>query len=85
MTNTVPTKSTLTPESMMTGLRRQLEADAAQGTRSPWPDGAVDRVVTDTVESLWRDSRIKTYLPVLALRQARDTLRRLDDAPDSRP
>jgi hypothetical protein len=31
----------------------------------------IDRVVTESVHTMWADSRIKTYLPVLALRRAR--------------
>jgi len=61
-----------TPEPIIAQVRRQLADDA-------WPGLAVqstvlDRVADRAVRDLW-ESPVKTFVPVLALRQAREVLR----------
>lgn len=34
----------------------------------------LDRVVESTVRDLWHDSPVKTFVPVLAMRQARESV-----------
>jgi hypothetical protein len=57
-----------TPEPVIAQVRRQLEADGLA-----MPEGALDHVVDRAVRELW-GSRVKTFVPVLALRQAREVL-----------
>jgi hypothetical protein len=72
-----------TPEPIIAQVRRQLERDGLA-----MPGGALDldSVVDRAVRELWH-SRVKTFVPVLALRQAREMLRELSLAqplpPDS--
>jgi hypothetical protein len=64
----------LTPELATQRVRHQLDADRAQGFIAPHPDATLDRDAARSVERLWAASRIKTFLPILAARQARETL-----------
>src|SRR5215213_1910011 len=64
-----------TPESIIAQVRRQLNDDAS---RVMVVETAVlDQVAERAVRELW-GSRIKTFVPVLALRQAREILRNLE-------
>ena len=75
-----------TPESIIAHVRRQL-ADDAPRVMMVEPT-VLDQVAERAVRELW-GSRIKTFVPVLALRQAREILRDLElvisvPCPDSR-
>jgi hypothetical protein len=61
-----------TPEPIIAQVRRQLADDDQLGTRVPL--GVLDRVADHAVRELWT-SRVKTFVPVLALRTAREILR----------
>jgi len=65
----------LTPDGIKAQLRRQIETDCAQGILAPCSDGELERIVTEAVDRLWRTSRVKNYVSVLALRQTRDEIR----------
>jgi hypothetical protein len=60
-----------TPEPIIAQVRRQLADDDAIGGRVPL--GVLDRVADHAVRELW-SSRVKTFVPVLALRTAREML-----------
>ena len=64
-----------TPEPIIAQVRRQLADEAWPGMVSHGP--VLDRVADRAVRELW-GSRIKTFVPVLALRQAREMLRQQD-------
>jgi hypothetical protein len=64
-----------TPEPIIAQVRRQLSDDVPQGMTVE--DTVLDSVATYAVRELW-ESRIKTFVPVLALRQAREVLREQD-------
>ena len=64
-----------TPEPIIAQVRRQLADDDRVGTRVP--TGVLDRVADQAVRELW-SSRVKTFVPVLALRTARELLRDQD-------
>jgi hypothetical protein len=64
-----------TPEPIIAQVRRQLADEAWPGMVSHGP--VLDRVADRAVRELW-GSRIKTFVPVLALRQAREMLREQD-------
>ena len=64
-----------TPEPIIAQVRRQLADDDLVGARVP--TGVLDRVADQAVRELW-SSRIKTFVPVLALRTAREILRDQD-------
>jgi hypothetical protein len=64
-----------TPEPVIAQVRRQLAADDRVGARVP--TGVLDRVADQAVRELW-SSRVKTFVPVLALREAREVLREQD-------
>jgi hypothetical protein len=64
-----------TPEPIIAQVRRQLADEAWPGMVSQGP--VLDRVADRAVRELW-GSRIKTFVPVLALRQAREMLRQQD-------
>ena len=64
-----------TPEPIIAQVRRQLADDDQVGTRVP--TGVLDRVADQAVRELW-SSRVKTFVPVLALRTARELLRAQD-------
>jgi hypothetical protein len=55
-------------------VRRQLDADRALGLIAPGSGATLDREAARSVERLWATSRIKVCLPILAARQARETL-----------
>src|SRR5215204_4086757 len=64
-----------TPEPIIAQVRRQLADDDQVGA---WvPAGVLDRVAEQAVRELW-SSRVKTFVPVLALRTAREILRDQD-------
>jgi len=65
----------LTPEAVASTVRHQLAADRDLGLMPPRPDDELDRIATLSVQALWDKSRIKTFLPVLAVRHARDAIR----------
>ena len=65
----------LTPEPIIAQVRRQLMAES--GTDAPARSDLVDALVDRVVRELW-SSRVKTFVPILALRESRDRLR---DAP----
>jgi hypothetical protein len=74
------TQDQISPESIMDRLYRQLESDTASGVIGQCSEAEMKRVVTTSVHALWNESRIKTFVPVLALRRARDEIRALDTA-----
>jgi hypothetical protein len=61
--------------SVMQTVRRQIHTDQEIGLVARCDERTIERVVTESVHQMWTDSRIKTYLPVLALRRARDEIR----------
>jgi hypothetical protein len=63
------------PEPIIAQVRRQLADEVRTGLVSHGP--VLDRVADRAVRELW-GSRIKTFVPVLALRQAREMLRQQD-------
>src|SRR5688500_15177704 len=65
----------IAPEPIIAQVRRQLADEAWPGLISYGP--VLDRVADRAVRELWR-SRIKTFVPVLALREAREMLREHD-------
>ena len=67
----VPSK----PEPIIALVRRQLADEASPRLVSHGPD--LDRVADRAVRELW-GGRVKTFVPVLALRQAREMLREQD-------
>ena len=70
----------LTPEPIIAQVRRQLMAES--GTDSPGRGDLVDGLVDRVVRELW-SSRVKTFVPILALRESRDLLRTAP--PDPQP
>jgi hypothetical protein len=60
-----------TPEPIIAQVRRQLADDPVLDT--PLEPGLLDHVAERAVRELW-ESRVKTFVPVLALRQARELL-----------
>ena len=64
-----------TPEPIIVQVRRQLAEDDRFGVRVP--SGALDRAADRAVRELW-GSRVKTFVPILALRQAQEILREQD-------
>jgi hypothetical protein len=64
-----------TPEPIIAQVRRQLADDDQVGARVP--TGVLDRVADRAVRELW-DSPVRTFVPILALRQAREVLREQD-------
>lgn len=74
-TSAMMIQTELTPESIMDRLRHQLETDCEVGLIAPCSDDDLARAVSDSVQALWNESRIKTYVPILALRRARDEIR----------
>jgi len=61
-----------TPEPIIAQVRRQLADD--DGIAVWVTTGVLDRVADHAVRELW-SSRVKTFVPVLALRTAREILR----------
>jgi hypothetical protein len=68
-------ESELTPEAVTSRVRQQLADDCELGLATPRPDDELDRIAAHSVQVLWDESRIKTFLPVLAIRHARDAIR----------
>lgn len=68
-----------TPEPIIAQVRRQLEADGLS-----MAGGEIDSVADLAVRELW-GSRVKTFVPVLALRQAREMLLEFQVAMPSQP
>src|SRR5215213_7066691 len=64
-----------TPEPIIAQVRRQLAEDDRFGRQVP--SGVIDRVADRAVRELW-GSPVKTFVPILALRQARELLREHD-------
>jgi hypothetical protein len=65
---------TLTPEAIIARVRKDLERDCEVGRFDPCPPPeAVDQVVSVAVNGLWQ-SRVKTFVSLLALREAREQL-----------
>ena len=64
-----------TPKPVIAQVRRQLADDAEIGMRVP--AGVRDRVADAAVRGLW-SSPIKTFVPILALRTAREILQEQD-------
>ena len=64
-----------TPEPIIAQVRRQLAED--DRFRVWVPSGVLDRAADRAVRELW-GSRVKTFVPILALRQAREILREQD-------
>jgi hypothetical protein len=60
-----------TPEPIIAQVRRQLANDVRLDMHVQ--SGILDRVADRAVRELW-GSRVKTFVPVLALRQAREVL-----------
>jgi len=60
-----------TPEPIIAQVRRQLAEDDRFGRQVPSAD--IDRVADRAVRDLW-GSPVKTFVPILALRQAREIL-----------
>jgi hypothetical protein len=65
----------LTPDSIIERLHRQLDTDRDDGLLAGCDETLLDNVIVQSVHGLWEESRIKTYVPVLALRRARDQIR----------
>ena len=59
------------PEPIIAQVRRQLADEDWVGARIP--TGVLDRVADQAVRELW-SSRVRTFVPVLALRTARELL-----------
>ena len=64
-----------TPEPIIAQVRRFLADDVPSGMTVE--TSVLDAVADHAVRALW-DSRVKTFVPVLALRQAREDLREQD-------
>ena len=64
-----------TPEPIIAQVRRQLTEDDRFGRQVP--SGVIDRVADRAVRELW-GSPVKTFVPILALRQAQEILREQD-------
>lgn len=60
-----------TPEPIIAQVRRQLAEDDRFGARVP--SSVLDRAADRAVRDLWA-SRVKTFVPILALRQAREII-----------
>ena len=61
-----------TPEPIIAQVRRDLKREL--GGTSAFDAALLDEVAERTVQELW-PSRVKTFVPVLALRDAREALR----------
>ena len=81
LTSPLTDQANLTPEALMSRLRLQLDCDCDLGLFPRCPEEDLERVVSESVASLWAESRIKLYLPILALRRARKAI---DEAADAR-
>jgi hypothetical protein len=70
-------ETNLSPETVRTTIRRQLEADTQLGLVQRCEPAQLESIIARSVDALWAESRIKIFLPVLALRHARDELQEL--------
>jgi len=61
------------PEPIIARVRRHLRDEYAHGRRICPPAPDLNRAAADAVHALW-DSRVRTFVEVLALRQARELL-----------
>ena len=61
----------LTPEPIIIQVCRELTADCEAASRPGETD--LDRLAEASVRELW-DSRVRVFIPILALRRARETL-----------
>src|ERR687890_715226 len=76
MQRLTPFAQTLTtPEPIIAQVRRQLTEDDRFGRQIP--GGVIERVADRAVRELW-GSPVKTFVPILALRQAQEILREQD-------
>lgn len=71
----------LTPEDLIATVRRDLEDGRTVGSLSNVDDAELDRITAESVHALWNYSRVKSFLPVLSIRRARQ---RLENAVASR-
>lgn len=74
-----------TVEALVSTVRRQLDADCELGLFSHCPPSTLDQIAARSVELLWGRSRIRAFLPLLALRQAREELRYAAESPNPGP
>ena len=63
----------VTPEAIIAQISRQLNADLPE--EASLERRQIDRIVESSVRELW-SGRVKSFVPILALRQARDLLDR---------
>jgi hypothetical protein len=68
------TNPELTEDVVERRVHRQLETDREDGILIDCDDSLITSAAAQSVHELWGTSRIKTYLPVLALRRARDQI-----------
>lgn len=61
------------PEALIDRIQRHLADDQERGRQGPVPVREIERAATAAVNALW-GSRVKTFIEVIALRQARDML-----------
>jgi hypothetical protein len=65
---------TLTPEAVIARVRNQVTRDCEVGRFDPCPPAeTIDRAVADAVSELW-ESRVRTFVSLLALRAVREEL-----------
>lgn len=64
---------TVTPEIIIARLQRELRADPRQRAVAP---ARLDATIAQTVRELWDQSRVKTFVPLLAMRETRERLAR---------
>jgi hypothetical protein len=69
-----PSFQALTATALATRVREQLESERTRGAFAGCADAVLDEAATRSVAGLWATSRIKTYLPILALRRAHELL-----------
>lgn len=72
---TMPDTGEVSATKVIEQVRRQLDEDSKIGMLSSHTDGDLDRIAARSVEILWARSRIKTFVAILALRQAREAIR----------
>jgi hypothetical protein len=71
------------PGTVVDVVCRQLRDDLARGAITRTTPDEIQRIATECVQSLWDTSRIRTFLPVLAVRHARERLQ-ANSSPDDR-
>src|SRR5687768_5742287 len=82
METTLFAQPTAGPEAIAARLRRDLGREAAAAGRG---EGELARLAEASVATLWGASRVKAFVPLLALRAARDALRAGGGARDPAP